>query len=532
MSLSVTAELMSKTTHQAFSYDRTTIEKWNDRTRDIQINTIRLKTEALQDLVEAAKAVEDRRTVRALEAMIAARDGDVSKSVPNFDAFQEMLLAFLRKDAINGWIYVERRDGNVYPELVVGVEQCSDRFHKEKWVEVKTAYYGLDNDKLRHSDETHRFAAADVTRKTVAMALEAKGMMKETRALKAQHDEEIQRYIDRVQDGFGQQYKGIGLALEIERAHDRKGELDVAGHKMIHDMKGSEAQARSFHNSSQVFNDEESEVPVHPITRLFDLKSHSTCWVHANHLEPYVYDKKLGDKIVLPSSHRDLLDVLTSDLDAFVEDIVEGKSAGNVILCKGLPGVGKTLTAEVYAELIEKPLYAMHAGHLGTTAEDVGENLRETFDRALRWGCVLLLDEADVFVVKRGNNIEQNAIVAEFLRSMEYFTGLMFMTTNRPDDIDEAILSRCAAVIGYELPTAKDSARIWRIMAKQNKAELSDGTIDTLVKIFPDLAPRDIKMLLRLALRMANKRNLPLEADLFRKMAMFRNVRIASIEGD
>ena len=59
----------------------------------------------------------------------------------------------------------------------------------------------------------------------------------------------------------------------------------------------------------------------------------------------------------------------------FTGDIIEGKSAGNVILARGRPGVGKTLTAEVYAEVIGKPLYSIHTGSLGITAELVRQNL-------------------------------------------------------------------------------------------------------------------------------------------------------------
>ena len=32
---------------------------------------------------------------------------------------------------------------------------------------------------------------------------------------------------------------------------------------------------------------------------------------------------------------------------------------------------------------------------LGTTAEEIEKNLKMVFDRATRWDCVLLLDEAD-----------------------------------------------------------------------------------------------------------------------------------------
>ena len=135
---------------------------------------------------------------------------------------------------------------------------------------------------------------------------------------------------------------------------------------------------------------------------------------------------------------------------------------------------------------------------------------------------MLLLDEADVFVSKREQNIQHNAIVAEFLRSMEYFDGLMFMTTNRPDDIDEAILSRCAAIIEYTLPNKEHLARIWGVMNDQFKAGLSEELIGKLVNKYPKISPRDVKHLLRLAIRVSEKMGDSLDMDMFRRCAMFR----------
>jgi hypothetical protein len=42
-----------------------------------------------------------------------------------------------------------------------------------------------------------------------------------------------------------------------------------------------------------------------------------------------------------------------------------------------------------------------HAGDLGTTAREVEDSLETHFALASRWGCILLLDEADVFLAKR-----------------------------------------------------------------------------------------------------------------------------------
>ena len=170
----------------------------------------------------------------------------------------------------------------------------------------------------------------------------------------------------------------------------------------------------------------------------------------------------------------------------------------------------------------------MHTGTLGTDAEAIAQNLQRVFQMARRWGCVLLLDEADVFVVRRGNDIEQNAIVAEFLRSLEYFDGLMFMTTNRPDDIDEAIISRCAAIIDYEIPSATDIRRVWQVLADQFNASMSASLLEALPATFPSIAPRDVKMLLRLAMRVSAATNEPLSLDTLRRCAMFRAVKIAA----
>src|SRR5699024_4638088 len=150
----------------------------------------------------------------------------------------------------------------------------------------------------------------------------------------------------------------------------------------------------------------------------------------------YVYDSELKDKLVLPEDQRALLDILTSDISVFTGDIIEGKSAGNVILARGRPRVGQTLTAEVYAEVIGKSLYSIYTGSLGSTADLVRQNLEEMFARARRWDAVLLLDEADVFVLERGSELAQNAIVADFLRTLEYSDGLLSLPTNRIHGVD------------------------------------------------------------------------------------------------
>ena len=98
------------------------------------------------------------------------------------------------------------------------------------------------------------------------------------------------------------------------------------------------------------------------------------------------------------------------------------------------------------------------------------------------------------------------------------------MTTNRGDDIDEAILSRCAAIIHYDSPGVELLPEVWRVMSQNFEAGLNETLIAELVALFPRITPRDVKMLLRLTLRVARARGEPLTADLFRRNAMFRGI--------
>jgi len=76
-------------------------------------------------------------------------------------------------------------------------------------------------------------------------------------------------------------------------------------------------------------------------------------------------------------------------------DLIQGKGRGLIILLHGEPGVGKTSTAECVAELTERPLFPITCGDIGDKAETVEMNLEKNFQLAHKWGCVLLLDEAE-----------------------------------------------------------------------------------------------------------------------------------------
>ncbi|RMY51205.1 hypothetical protein D0865_06484 [Hortaea werneckii] len=148
--------------------------------------------------------------------------------------------------------------------------------------------------------------------------------------------------------------------------------------------------------------------------------------------------------------------------DSWGADFIEGKGAGQVILLHGPPGVGKTYTVEGISEWLRRPLLSLTVADIGITEDTVEQELMKWFDLAEAWNAVLLVDEADIFLEQRKNrDLSRNGLVTAFLRRMEYFRGLLFLTTNRVGQIDDAFVSRVHMAIGYERLSPEFRRNIW-----------------------------------------------------------------------
>lgn len=160
------------------------------------------------------------------------------------------------------------------------------------------------------------------------------------------------------------------------------------------------------------------------------------------------------------------------------DDVIKGKGKGIIMLLSGPPGVGKTLTAESVAENMKVPLYCMSAGDLGeqslphsqtslitalgTSSGQVESALSNVLEMATKWNAVLLLDEADVFLEARStHDLERNKLVSIFLRLLEYYEGILFLTTNRVDNIDAAFESRIHLSLQYDDLDFASRKHVW-----------------------------------------------------------------------
>lgn len=240
------------------------------------------------------------------------------------------------------------------------------------------------------------------------------------------------------------------------------------------------------------------EIPVSSDVIIFDLKRHMRLVCHTDFLKPYKYIENLEDSLIIPKENKELIKNLINNNNEEFNDIIRDKSGGLLVMLTGLPGVGKTLTAEVFAEIQKKPLYAVQSSQLGVEPADIEKQLNLCFERSNRWNAVLLIDEADVYVHQRTNDLKQNSVVGTFLRVLEYYPKILFMTSNRADIIDDAIISRCIIVMEYPQPSKDEQMQIWNVLSKSLKFIISENVISEIVTKHDKLSGRDIKNILKL----------------------------------
>jgi hypothetical protein len=213
-----------------------------------------------------------------------------------------------------------------------------------------------------------------------------------------------------------------------------------------------------------------------PFIRVFHLERKEYLLVDVRDTTPYAFQEDAMDQLVLPGPMLTVLrSVFQSDSRQLFGDTVKGKHGGMIVMADGPSGVGKTMTAEVYAETTKRPLYVMEMGELGTNLADVEKNLQRIFARASRWNAVLLFDEADVFLAQRDSDLNRAAIVGVFLRLLDYYPGLMFLTSNRGEIIDKAFKSRVTLYLKYPALDESSRRQIWAAMLEAAGMVCEDG---------------------------------------------------------
>ncbi|PVH92914.1 P-loop containing nucleoside triphosphate hydrolase protein [Periconia macrospinosa] len=261
---------------------------------------------------------------------------------------------------------------------------------------------------------------------------------------------------------------------------------------------------------------DEERLTTAPLVKGFDLKAKEWCRLNVSEVRDLTWNDIPYQNLVLDDKDKVALTAFADHRahKTGFDDFVEHKGEGIVILLCGPPGVGKTLTAEAIAERARVPLYILSAGELGSTPADFEKALKNALMCSQIWGAMLLLDEADVFLEARSSNsLERNELVAIFLRQLEYYQGLLFLTTNRISTIDPAFRSRIDLVIPYKDLDSSARKQVWRNFINRlppAEVQLSDTDFDKLAET--KINGRDIKNIIKTSLILA-ARDKPLRMD-------------------
>jgi len=157
---------------------------------------------------------------------------------------------------------------------------------------------------------------------------------------------------------------------------------------------------------------------------------------------------------------------------------------------------------------VRKPLYVVGAGDLGTHASVLDSSLTDIFSVAAAWKAIVLIDEADVFLEQRSlHDLSRNAMVAVFLRQLEYFRGILFLTTNRVASFDEAFQSRIHVSLRFKDLDSATRLAIWNTFLERIRlppSTLTQAQRELLAS--KELNGRQIKNAARTASAVANSR--------------------------
>jgi hypothetical protein len=418
------------------------------------------------------------------------------------------------------WLFEQMPDGTLLPWFVKSAEYNppKPRYDQPATAEIDLVAYGLRS----LATKTLRWTGEKIVGKSFGDLLADCGMLEWDEDLMEQYLATTQRWREvcrrtgdqMVARGDGKMYYWVKRYYDDRKSlEDRPVSLTVDGKpvKFVIDCETEELSKEKDRTISKAYwskastEDDEIEdpipVPQHPEVLGFSLhlRHHNYVLTYVTNIEEYPWNDKIEDCLVLPKEDKRLIRLLVEATGKKMSDIVSGKSGGVIVLSSGFPGTGKTLTAEVTSELLKKALYNVQCAQLGIGVGAIEENLETILTRATRWGALLLIDEADVYVRSRGKDIEQNAIVGVFLRLLEYYNGFLFMTTNRAVTVDDAILSRCTAHVRYDLPGVVSLKKIGKIQAELLEIAGAEDAVAHLVATYKNLSGRDMRSVMKMA---------------------------------
>ena len=135
-------------------------------------------------------------------------------------------------------------------------------------------------------------------------------------------------------------------------------------------------------------------------------------------------------------------------------------------LLTGASGTGKTLAARILAAVLGMDLYRVDlAAVVNQYIGETEKNLHQVLTRAEALDVVLLLDEGDALLgqrteVKSANDRYANLQTNYLLQRLEHYQGIVLVTTNLGDNIDQAFQRRMDVLVPFFPPQPEERLHI------------------------------------------------------------------------
>jgi SpoVK/Ycf46/Vps4 family AAA+-type ATPase len=228
---------------------------------------------------------------------------------------------------------------------------------------------------------------------------------------------------------------------------------------------------------------------------------------HEKRLMPGIADpdsiKTTFDQVHVPKDTLEAIRTLTSlsliRPDAFDYGVLANEKISGALLY-GPPGTGKTLLAKAVAK--ESGCMVLEVSGSSIMDKYVGEgekNVSAIFSLARKLSpCIVFLDEADAIFASRNSGRERTShrdILNQFLKEWDGLNDLsvfVMVATNRPFDLDDAVIRRLPRRLLVDLPTQDDRKEILKIHLRGEQLDESVD-LEDLAKRTPLYSGSDLK---------------------------------------
>ncbi|KAI0100106.1 P-loop containing nucleoside triphosphate hydrolase protein [Nemania sp. FL0031] len=204
-----------------------------------------------------------------------------------------------------------------------------------------------------------------------------------------------------------------------------------------------------------------------------------------------------------PLSHKERLEELSKTcgsaekklLDRFDIGILRTNRIGGAVLY-GPPGTGKTALAQAVAKQAKLSMLAIMSGDVFKKywGEDE-KSIRAAFSLSRKLHpCIMFIDEADAIFGSRrtGEQRHIRGMISEFLVEWDGASGpegklnpLILLATNRPFDVDQAVLRRTPVRIFLDVPTQQQRKGILEVLLRGETLEgITTGDIAKLTRLY------------------------------------------------